>query len=195
LCVHQPARPQPSPRRRAAPRALTRTRPPTHGPPLPQANIGAAKAVSDIVRTTLGPNTGPIVRDRVAAIVCVGEAEIAAALRCVYERAKLAIEPSAAVGVAVALSGQALARVLREHLPAGAWEADRALEVGVVPRQAMGARAKLARARHCVETKAWKAASTPAQGAASPAAARAAAALAAAGASPRPLPPVFSLFP
>ncbi len=87
---------------------------------------------ADGLRTTLGPNTWPIVRDLVAAIVCVSEAEIARALRCVYERAKLAIEPSAAVGVAAALSGEALGRALREHLPQDAWAADRPLEIGVV---------------------------------------------------------------
>lgn len=53
-----------------------------------------------------GAHTWPIVRDRVDAVITVSEAEIAAAMRHVYERMKLAIEPSAAVGVAVLLSAE-----------------------------------------------------------------------------------------
>lgn len=51
-----------------------------------------------------GPNTWPIVRDFVDRVITVSEADIVAAMRAVYERLKLAIEPSAAVGVAVLLS-------------------------------------------------------------------------------------------
>ena len=87
--------------------------------------------IADGLKTTLGPHTWPIVRDLVAAIVTVEEAQIRAALRHVYERAKLAIEPSAAVGVAVALSSD-FARVLRERLPEGARDSGRALRVGIV---------------------------------------------------------------
>jgi len=38
--------------------------------------------------------------------VCVSEAEIVAAMRLVYERLKVAIEPSAAVGVAALLGAE-----------------------------------------------------------------------------------------
>jgi threonine dehydratase len=64
----------------------------------------APTTIADGLKTTLGPNTFPVVRDLVDEIVCVSEAEIAAALRTVYEVLKLAIEPSAAVGVAALLS-------------------------------------------------------------------------------------------
>lgn len=64
----------------------------------------APSTMADGLKTTLGPNTFPIVRDLVDEIVCVSEAEISAALRIVYEQVKLAIEPSAAVGVAALLS-------------------------------------------------------------------------------------------
>jgi threonine dehydratase len=53
-----------------------------------------------------GPHTWPIVRDRVERVICVSEAEIKSAMKAVYERMKLVIEPSAAVGVAVLLSAE-----------------------------------------------------------------------------------------
>ena len=96
------------------------------------AGGGAAPAtVADGLKTTLGANTWPIVRDLVADIVCVSEAEIRAALRLVYARAKLAIEPSAAVGVAAALSAD-FGAVLRARLPEAAARAQRPLRVGIV---------------------------------------------------------------
>jgi threonine dehydratase len=58
--------------------------------------------IADGLRTSLGPLTFPIVRDLVDEIVLVSEADIAAHMRLVWERMKLVIEPSAAVGVAVA---------------------------------------------------------------------------------------------
>jgi threonine dehydratase len=60
--------------------------------------------IADGLRTALGPLTFPIVRDLVDEIVLVSEADIAAHMRLVWERMKLTIEPSAAVGVAVACS-------------------------------------------------------------------------------------------
>lgn len=59
--------------------------------------------LADGLRTSLGELTWPVVRDVVDSIVTVSEEEIKAALRLVYERMKLAIEPSAAVGVAAAV--------------------------------------------------------------------------------------------
>jgi threonine dehydratase len=96
---------------------------------------GPPSTIADGLKTTLGPNTWPIVRDLVAAIVTVSEEEIKGALRLVYERAKLAIEPSAAVGVAVATSS-ALGVALRAHLPSSTLAAveagERKLRVGIV---------------------------------------------------------------
>jgi threonine dehydratase/serine racemase len=60
--------------------------------------------IADGLRGTLGPLTFPVVRDLVDEIVLVSEADIAAHMRLVWERMKLTIEPSAAVGVAVACS-------------------------------------------------------------------------------------------
>jgi len=68
---------------------------------LPQT---APNTIADGLMTSLGQLTWPIVRDRVDGIFTVTETEIVAAMRLVWERMKLLIEPSAAVGVAVALS-------------------------------------------------------------------------------------------
>ena len=61
-------------------------------------------SVADGLKTTLGPNTWPIVRDLVDDIFTVSERQILVATRLVWERLKVAIEPSAGVGVAVAMS-------------------------------------------------------------------------------------------
>jgi threonine dehydratase/serine racemase len=73
--------------------------------------------IADGLLTSLGQNTWPVVRDLVDRVITVSDADIAAAMRLVWERAKLVIEPSAAVPVAVALSpdfpgGQRVAIVL-----------------------------------------------------------------------------------
>ena len=70
---------------------------------LPQTN---PQTIADGLRTSLGEWTWPVVRDRVPEIFRVEEAEIRAALALTWSRTKLLIEPSAAVGVAVALSAQ-----------------------------------------------------------------------------------------
>ncbi|MGL6097752.1 MAG: pyridoxal-phosphate dependent enzyme, partial [Fimbriiglobus sp.] len=67
---------------------------------LPQTN---PQTIADGLLTSLGQLTWPIIRDRVEAIHTVTEDEIRAAMRLVWERMKLVIEPSAAVGVAVVL--------------------------------------------------------------------------------------------
>jgi serine racemase len=61
-------------------------------------------SVADGLKTTLGPNTWPIVRDFVDDIITVSEEEILLATKKVWERSKVVIEPSAGVGVAVAQS-------------------------------------------------------------------------------------------
>ncbi len=66
-------------------------------PPLPPTSI------ADGLLTNLGELTWPIIREHVEAVCTVGEHEIVSAMRLVWERMKLVIEPSAAVGVAVVL--------------------------------------------------------------------------------------------
>lgn len=62
------------------------------------------RTVADGLRTALGERNFPIISRHVAEIFLVGEAEILLAMRQIWERAKLVIEPSAAVPVAAALA-------------------------------------------------------------------------------------------
>jgi threonine dehydratase len=61
-------------------------------------------SVADGLKTTLGLNTWPVVRDMVDDVMTVTEEEILRATKIIWERLKVTIEPSAGVGVAVALS-------------------------------------------------------------------------------------------
>jgi threonine dehydratase len=62
--------------------------------------------IADGLRTSLGTRTFPIIRRLVDAIALVEEDEIVTAMRWVYERMKLVIEPSAAVPLAAILAGR-----------------------------------------------------------------------------------------
>jgi threonine dehydratase/serine racemase len=62
--------------------------------------------IADGLLTSLGQLTWPIIRDQVEAVYTVTEPQIVAAMRLVFERMKLVIEPSAAVGVAVVLGDE-----------------------------------------------------------------------------------------
>lgn len=64
------------------------------------------KSVADGLKTTLGPNTWPIIRDMVDEIITVSEEDILCATKIIWDRLKVCIEPSAGVGVAVALSDE-----------------------------------------------------------------------------------------
>lgn len=70
----------------------------------------APDTIADGLLTSLGERTWPVIRDLVDEIVTVSEEEIVAAMRLVFERAKLVIEPSAAVAVAAVLSERFRAR-------------------------------------------------------------------------------------
>ncbi len=63
----------------------------------------APKTIADGLLTSLGDLTWPLIRDQVEAVLTVSEPEIVAAMRLTWERAKLLIEPSAAVPVAAVL--------------------------------------------------------------------------------------------
>jgi threonine dehydratase len=67
--------------------------------------IDAPDTVADGLRASLGARNFPIILDRVDDIVTVSEAEIIAAMRLVWERLKLVIEPSCAVPVAALMNG------------------------------------------------------------------------------------------
>ena len=65
--------------------------------------MASPQTIADGLRTSLGELTFPLVRDLVDEIIVVEEHEIIAAMRLVWERLKVVIEPSAGVGVAAAL--------------------------------------------------------------------------------------------
>jgi threonine dehydratase/serine racemase len=62
------------------------------------------RTIADGLLTSLGDLTWPVLRDLLERVITVGEEEIMAAMRLAWERAKLLIEPSAAVAVAAVLS-------------------------------------------------------------------------------------------
>jgi len=61
--------------------------------------------IADGLLTSLGTKTFPIIRDLVDDIVLVSENEIVNAMRLVFERMKIVIEPSAAVPLGALISG------------------------------------------------------------------------------------------
>ena len=64
------------------------------------------KTIADGLLTSLGTLTFPIILNHVDSILTVNDSEIISAMKLVWERMKIIIEPSAAVPLAVALSGQ-----------------------------------------------------------------------------------------
>ena len=63
-----------------------------------------SNTIADGLDTCIGKTTWPIIRDNVTDVITVIEEEIISAWRLVWERMKLMIESSAAVGVAAVLS-------------------------------------------------------------------------------------------
>jgi threonine dehydratase len=64
------------------------------------------QTIADGLRTSLGTVTFPIIRDHVSDIVTVSEASIIKAMRFIWERLKIIIEPSSAVPFAAVLEGK-----------------------------------------------------------------------------------------
>ncbi len=64
------------------------------------------RTIADGLLTSLGDLTWPFVRDHVEQIIRVSEDEIVGAMRLVWERAKLMVEPSSAVALAAVLSDE-----------------------------------------------------------------------------------------
>jgi threonine dehydratase len=62
--------------------------------------------IADGLRTSLGDKTFPIIRDVVDEILLATEEETVTAMRYIFERMKIVVEPSAAVPLAVLLSKQ-----------------------------------------------------------------------------------------
>jgi threonine dehydratase len=83
------------------------------------------QTIADGLRTSLGNFTWPFIRDWVDEIVCVSEDEIAEAQAWFMQRAKLVIEPSSAVCVAVLFK-------LIDRWPEYGQGTDNSLNVGVI---------------------------------------------------------------
>jgi len=62
--------------------------------------------IADGLRAKLGDLTWPVVRDLVDGVITVNEAEIVDAMRLCYERMKVVVEPSGAVGLAAVLANK-----------------------------------------------------------------------------------------
>ena len=62
-----------------------------------------SKTIADGLLTSLGDKTFPIIKDHVERIITVNEEEIVAAMRLLWERMKIIVEPSGAVPLAAVL--------------------------------------------------------------------------------------------
>ncbi len=72
--------------------------------------VGAAKTIADGLRTSLSDRTFAVLREHLSDIVAVAETEIVEAMRTVWERMKIVIEPSSAVPVAAVARATELVR-------------------------------------------------------------------------------------
>ena len=67
---------------------------------IPQTN---PNTVADGLLTSLGDITYPITQENIHEIIRVEDTDIIAAMKLIWERMKIVVEPSAAIGLAVAL--------------------------------------------------------------------------------------------
>jgi threonine dehydratase len=67
---------------------------------------GNPRTIADGLRTSLGPNTFPVIRACVAEIVTATEEAIIRAMKLLWERMKIVVEPSGAVPLAAILEGK-----------------------------------------------------------------------------------------
>jgi threonine dehydratase len=63
--------------------------------------------IADGLKTTLGSNNFPIIKEHVSGIIRVTEEEIVSAMRLIWERMKIIVEPSSAVALAALLRDKA----------------------------------------------------------------------------------------
>jgi threonine dehydratase len=80
-------------------------------------SLESSDTIADGLRASLAPRTFAILRDNVERILLASEEEIIAAMRTVWERMKIIIEPSSAVAIAPLLKSDAVASL---KLPARA---------------------------------------------------------------------------
>jgi threonine dehydratase len=80
---------------------------------IPQTN---PRTLADGLLTSLGDLTWPVVRDLVERVVTTTEEEMISAMRLLWERAKLLVEPSSAVALAAVLSDEFRSAVREHHV-------------------------------------------------------------------------------
>jgi threonine dehydratase len=80
-------------------------------------SLESSDTIADGLRASLAPRTFAILRDNVERVLLASEEEIIAAMRTVWERMKIIIEPSSAVAIAPLLKSDAVASL---KLPARA---------------------------------------------------------------------------
>ena len=68
-----------------------------------QRETSQAKSIADGLLTSLGDKTFPIIHENVTEVIVVSDAEIVAAMKLLWERVKIVVEPSGAVPVAAIL--------------------------------------------------------------------------------------------
>jgi threonine dehydratase len=69
--------------------------------------LSQSNTIADGLLTTLGDKTFPIIKENVERVITVSDAEIVSAMRLIWERMKIIIEPSAAVTFAALLKDKA----------------------------------------------------------------------------------------
>ena len=69
-----------------------------------QMDMPPPETIADGLRARLGRCTWPVVRDLVDEVLVVSDVDIVRAMKLIYERMKLVVEPSGAAGLAAALS-------------------------------------------------------------------------------------------
>lgn len=75
-----------------------------------EVNAPGSYTIADGLRTNLGDITFPIIRDNIERIITLSEEEIITAMRLLWERMKIVVEPSGATGLAAAFKIQELIR-------------------------------------------------------------------------------------
>ncbi|HLQ85000.1 MAG TPA: pyridoxal-phosphate dependent enzyme, partial [Salinisphaeraceae bacterium] len=73
-------------------------------------SMDAPDTIADGLRSTLGPLTFALIRRHVRAIICVRDEQIIAAMRLLWTRMKIVVEPSAAVPLAAVLASDRFRR-------------------------------------------------------------------------------------
>ncbi|MEO5979643.1 MAG: pyridoxal-phosphate dependent enzyme [Chryseolinea sp.] len=97
--------------------------------------VSQANSIADGLLTSLGDKTFPIIRERVKEVITVTDFEIIDAMRLIWERMKIIIEPSCAVPVAAVLKSKEKFKGMRTGiiLSGGNVDLERALQLFTRP--------------------------------------------------------------